>query len=281
MKRYVVVNEGLGEIRRTPDHAAEQVSQAVLGDPLRVLGQRGSGRWFRVECPDGYKGWIRGWSVHPMTGRELEAHQNGPEVEIDALVARIYEKATGRSTAFREAPLGARLRRVGRSGNWIRCELPDGLRGYIHARKLLVDRKTLRARHRPRDIFSVVKTGLRFLGVPYQWGGVTPKGIDCSGLIQTAFRLHGVLLPRDSHDQYRWAKKETFLYPDPQDAQFGHLVFFGEGRSRITHVGISLGDGRFLHSQGRVRLNSLRPEDPEFHRDLFRIYRGASPVLLQ
>lgn len=279
--KYVVVNEAVGEIRRLADHAAEQTSQVVLATPLVVLRRAKEGRWLRGQAPDGYVGWIRSWSVCPMGTRELDAYRSGPTVEVDALVARIFERPTRRSPAIREAPLGARLGRVGRSGNWIRVLLPDGARGYLHARDLLVDRKTLRARQRPRDIYSVVRTAQRFLGVPYQWGGVTAKGIDCSGLTQTAFRLHGVLLPRDSRDQYRWAKRETYVAPDPQDAQFGHLVFFGTGASRISHVGISLGDGKFLHSRGRVRLNSLRPQDPDFDRDLFRQYRGSSPVLLQ
>jgi cell wall-associated NlpC family hydrolase len=110
---------------------------------------------------------------------------------------------------------------------------------------------------------------------------VTAKGIDCSGLTQTVFHLHGVFLPRDSQEQFRWAKRETYVYRDPQDVQFGHLLFFGAADSQISHVAISLGDGHFLHSRGRVRVDSLKPQDPEFERELFRIFRGASPVLVQ
>lgn len=280
MTGYVIVNEGVGEIRAQPDHAAEQGSQAVLGTPLKVLGRRDGDRWLRVEGMDGYRGWMRSWSVHPVRAKDLAAYQNGPQVEVDSMVARVRARASGRSDVRREATLGVKLRRVGRSGNWVRVELPDGERGYLHARDLLVDRTTLRARHRPKDIPSVVRTARRFLGVPYQWGGTTPKGLDCSGLTQTSFRLHGILLPRDSKDQFKWAKRETFVSRDPQGPQFGHLIFFGETDARVNHVAISLGDGKFLHSRGRVRINSLRPEDPDFDRDLFRLFRGSSPVLL-
>jgi cell wall-associated NlpC family hydrolase len=280
-KGIVMVNEAIGELRRKPDHAAEQVSQVVLAAPLKVLSSRDSGRWYRIEAPDGYRGWIRSWSVHPVSARDVRAYRNGPVVEVEALVASVYERGTTRSPVIREAPFGAILRRVGRSGSWIRVELPDGQRGYLHSRKLLVDRKTFRSRQRARDIPSVLRTAHRFLGVPYQWGGVSAKGIDCSGLTQTVFRAHGVNLPRDSKDQFRWARRETYLDREPNDLQFGHLVFFGESDARITHVGISLGNGDFLHSRGRVRINSLHPGALAFDRELYRIFRGASPVLLQ
>lgn len=280
VKHSVIVNEGIGEVRRQPDHAAEMVTQYVLGTPLKVLGSRDKERWLRIQGTDGYRGWIRSWSVQPVTAKERLGYENGPVVEVDALLGRVYAKATTRSLSIREAPLGARLRRLGRSGNWIRVQLPDEERGYVHARELLIDSKSLRSRQRPKDIPSVVRTAHRFLGVPYQWGGVSPKGIDCSGLIQTVFRLHGVSLPRDARDQYRWAKKETYVLQDLEDIQFGHLIFFGESARKINHVGMSLGEGKFLHSQGRVKIQSLHPEAPDFNRPLYLIFRGASPVLL-
>jgi len=280
-KGIVVVNEAVGELRRRPEHTSEQVSQVVLATPLKVLSSRGGGRWHRIEAPDRYEGWIRSWSVHPVSSREARAYRSGPVVEVEALVASVHERGTARSPVIREAPFGSILRRVGRSGSWIRVELPDGQKGYLHARKLLVDRKTFRARQRAGDIPSVLRTAHRFLGVPYQWGGVTAKGIDCSGLTQTVFRAHGVALPRDSKDQFRWARRETYMNREPADLPFGHLVFFGETDARVVHVGISLGEGNFLHSRGRVRINSLRPGTPGFQPELYRIFRGASPVLFQ
>jgi gamma-D-glutamyl-L-lysine dipeptidyl-peptidase len=281
MKSRVIVNEAVGEIRKQPEHAAEQVSQVVLGTPLLVLGRRDGGRWLRVECPDGYRGWIRSWSVHPASAAQIATWQSGPMVEVDSLVARLREHPTSRSLALREAPLGAKLPRIGRSGNWLRVLLPDEIPGYLHSHDLLVDRAALRPRLRPRDIPSLLRTAHRFLGVPYQWGGVTAKGLDCSGLVQTVFRMHGVLLPRDAKDQFRWVRRESYIHRDPLEAQFGHLVFFGASDAAVSHVGICLRDGRFLHARGRVRINSLRAEDSDFDRDLSLLFRAAGPVLLQ
>ena len=280
MKAYAVANEGVVEMRRGPDHASEQVSQVVLGTALHVLGRRDEGRWLRVQSPDGYRGWVRSWSVQPMTHRELAAYRSGPRVEVNAMVARVREKPTSRSRPVREALLGSFLRRVGRVGRWFRVALPDGTRGYLPARDLLVDRVTLRPRHRARDVPSLVRTAERFLGVPYQWGGVTAKGMDCSGLVQTVFGLHGILLPRDAADQFRWVKKTTYVYRDPTELQAGHLAFFGSPRGKISHVGIAVPRGRLIHSQGRVRIASLVSDDPDFAPDLLESFRGGGPVPL-
>ena len=278
MGRTLVVNEGVGEIRKSPDHASEQVTQVMLGHPLRVLSTRN--QWFRVVTEDGYRGWIRAWSVQEFSQSEFETYCFGPAVEVDSMVARVREKATGRSDAIREATLGARLQRTGRSGNWIRLRLPDGERGYLHARDLLVDSESLRRRSRPVHIPAVLRTANRFLGVPYQWGGCTPKGLDCSGLTQTVFRLHGVLLPRDAHQQMQWVRAEGYLDRDLQSIVKGSLIFFGESMRKATHVGIGLGGGRMLHAMGRVRTDSLRPQDQDFNRDLYRKFLGAGPVPL-
>jgi cell wall-associated NlpC family hydrolase len=83
-------------------------------------------------------------------------------------------------------------------------------------------------------------TGL--IGVPYRWGGATPDGFDCSGLVYYTFRRAGVPVPRTSQEQYRAAR------PVPiESAAPGDLVFFGR-RGRISHVGIYLGDERFIHA---------------------------------
>lgn len=278
MPKVVVVNEAVGELRRQPDHTAEQVSQATMATPLRVLGSRQEGEWFRVESPDGYRGWIRSWSVEPFSYAALTEYEAGPRVEVDALVARVRSQATGRSDAIREATVGVRLPRLGRKGSWIRVLLPDHERGWIHARDLLVDKASLRRRRRPSHVPALLRTAVRLLGAPYQWGGVTPKGLDCSGLVQTVYGLHGVGLPRDAQDQLRWVRSESYLYREPGSIQPGHLVFFGPTARRMTHVGIGLPDGRFLHASGRVRIDSLRAEDADFNRRLFRLFRAGGPV---
>lgn len=110
---------------------------------------------------------------------------------------------------------------------------------------------------------SVVATALGAMGTPYRWGGSNQNGFDCSGLIQYSFAQHGIELPRSSSEQaragYEVGKNLEALSP-------GDILTFAPdpGRSdRITHVGLYLGDGRFIHSAtGGVQVSVLSQTDP-------------------
>jgi hypothetical protein len=92
---------------------------------------------------------------------------------------------------------------------------------------------------------ELVKTAKRFIGIPYRWGGTTAdNGFDCSGLTMVSYRLNGLNLPRVSRNQFqagKWVSKKKLLP--------GDLVFFAtKGGKRVTHVGMYIGDGNFIHA---------------------------------
>jgi cell wall-associated NlpC family hydrolase len=102
----------------------------------------------------------------------------------------------------------------------------------------------------------VVETALAAMGSPYQWGGTTANGFDCSGLIQFAYAKHGVLLPRISRDQARMgqATDRDGARLRPGDI----LAFSNSGTSQVSHVGLYVGGGQFIHSSSTgVKLSSL------------------------
>ncbi len=88
---------------------------------------------------------------------------------------------------------------------------------------------------------SIVNKAYQYLGVPYVWGGTSPGGFDCSGFIQYVYRAQGINLPRTSGGQ-----ASSGSYVSISNAQPGDIVYFGQ--SRVTHVGIYIGNNRMIHS---------------------------------
>ena len=86
------------------------------------------------------------------------------------------------------------------------------------------------------------------LGTPYHYGGSSPRGFDCSGLVYYAFRETGVRVPRTTRAQLRHAKPVPLSQLRP-----GDLLFFNQHSSRVSHVGIYVGDGWFIHAPSRGR----------------------------
>jgi cell wall-associated NlpC family hydrolase len=104
---------------------------------------------------------------------------------------------------------------------------------------------------------TVVETALAAMGAPYRWGGTDGNGFDCSGLIQYAYGQHGVVLPRVSRDQARMGRAVDRGIDGLRPGDI--LAFSDQGTSRVTHVGLYVGDGQFLHSSSTgVKLSDLR-----------------------
>lgn len=115
----------------------------------------------------------------------------------------------------------------------------------------------------PAEVVSlrtqVVTTALEAMGTPYRWGGNDSNGFDCSGLIQYAYEAHGLLLPRVSRDQ---ARSGVAVALRVRELVPGDILGFSDGGGTVTHVGLYVGDGEFIHSaSGGVRVTSLTAGD--------------------
>jgi cell wall-associated NlpC family hydrolase len=216
----LLVTAPIAPLLAEPVAGAEQVSQRLAGTELEVLEVRSL--WFRVRGADRYEGWVHAGYVRAVAAREIARRYAGPRISLGCVAV------TGEGRR-RMLPLGAVLAddETVESGETV----PGG---------------ELRTRFAP-DSAAAARTALeRFEGAPYQWGGVTPWGVDCSGMVQSAFGLHGLRMPRDA-----WQQAETGVAADAEPDRLlpGDLLFFSSRDDRrVTHVAIALGEARVVHS---------------------------------
>lgn len=253
-----VVLDSVANLYGNPGTDADVVTQAVLGTSLTA--EQSANGWHYVRLPDEYHGWIEASRVRLYEHGEPPYASAGRGGEVQTLMPFLYYVPDGVSHApAGRVTLGVRLPVVEEQEDWTLVLLPDRSQRWMRAGDLVtVD--LAEPRHRG-SVEEVLRTARRLLGLPYLFGGTTPLGIDCSGLVQLVYRLHGVQLLRDSRIQYT----DPRLAPvERKDLQAGDLIFFG--RERITHVGLCLGAPHFIHATSYqvpvVQISSL--EEPHW-----------------
>jgi len=109
---------------------------------------------------------------------------------------------------------------------------------------------------------EIAMRAMSLLGAPYKWGGATPSGFDCSGLVRFVHEQLGIYTPRTAAEQFSAARRVKISGLEP-----GDLLFFRtEGGKRISHVAIYTGEGRFIHAPQTGRAVELRTLDDDYYR---------------
>jgi cell wall-associated NlpC family hydrolase len=291
-----VVELSANFMREEPSFSAELGDQALMGTVVEVLEKQGD--WVKIKSPEPYTAWVDGRGLVMMGDKEIADYLEAPKYICTAGVSHIYEEPSLKSRIVSEFVLGDLVRimyktithtsgslkgyeegRAVLTKKFVGVVLPSGKTGYVPAKDVDVfykwakDRKT---RITDEDSFrkDIVETAKRFLGVPYMWGGTSIKNVDCSGLSRSVFFANGVLLPRNASQQGRIGENLPLFNADGavdwSALLPGDLVFWGREATdstaaRATHVGIYIGDGRFIHSSFVVRINSLDRSAEDFY----------------
>ena len=266
-----IVNSPICPLMSQPRHNCELADEALFGMALEVLEQTTPGYW-KVRTHYRYEGYapVTALVIGDRSAQEWEAlpkrvvlHKNTCDVMAAPKVQSwpIVTLPMGAVVAVTEPP--ETDPETGEPTGWQLVSLPDGAEGYVRSSWLdtyydkPVDLPEPELRQRLCD------TARLFARTHYRWGGKTPLGVDCSGLVSMSYLLNGIVIWRDA------SIKEGFPIHaiDLKDAKAGDLLFFP------GHVAMYLGDGRYIHSTGKagsdgVTFNSLDPAAPDYRADL-------------
>lgn len=258
-KPWALVTISVACLRGEPRSGAELVSQAIMGTPVKVL--ECDGGMSRVQTPDGYIAYVTDSSLQFLSAGEFSAWKKARRVVVTANLSMAYEKPEENiDAAVSDLLLGNILEYKGETAGFVQVSLPDGRTGYV--KKMDVKEFSEWAKQN-FDMPTIERSARRMMGTPYLWGGMSAKMADCSGFVRTAYFSNGIILQRDASQQALTGKKI-----DPKkwrtEAEPGDLIFIGTKSGKVTHVAMYIGNGKYIHSSGRVKINSMDKSASDF-----------------
>lgn len=269
--RTGVVVSAVQDLFTRPDETSPVDDQVILGERVEILEDTAG--FARVRTAAGEIAWI---PERALRRGETEPGASAKIARVTSNFAHVYATASfTRQKPLLTVPVGATMvveeflegQKSGDTAySWARVRLPDGRIGFVAGEDVSFSPSLPL-----RSPSSWIAFGRRFLGAPYTWGGTTPLGFDCSGLVQRIFREHGVVLKRNSYEQ---AFQDPQLVPVAFSALLpGDLLFFGT-EDKIDHEAMWLGDGTVLQSTRHgVPGAQVTPFDSPFLKPLFRYAR--------
>ena len=228
---YSICTVAAAPVRKEPSHRTEMTNQLLFGETMQVLEQKDE--WFRIKSLyDEYEGWL---TYHMVAELDEAVAKAG----IDFIASDLINPLTLPDQLI-NAPMGS------------------ALVGFDEETRLLWNESykyhgTYRDVRKPFNLDLLERTMHAWINAPYLWGGKTFMGVDCSGFVQTVFKVLGIKLKRDAYQQ---AEQGTVV-ESLSDTKTGDVAFFHNETGRVTHVGIVLFPGEIIHASGKVRIDTL------------------------
>jgi gamma-D-glutamyl-L-lysine dipeptidyl-peptidase len=251
-----LINNSVVNLRSNPRHSAELTTQALLGTPTKIL-KRENG-WYLVQTPNKYIAWVDAPALVSINREELKQYKESKKIVYCKQYGFAYSEPNTNSQVVSDLALGCILPVSTVKAGFYRVQYPDKRGAWVKTDDVVDADKFF---DRQIDEKELVKTAMKFLGVPYLWGGTSSKAVDCSGLTSVVYYMNGTILQRDASQQTMCGREITSNY-EYRDLEPGDLLFFGRKASdtlpeRVTHVAMYIGDSEFIHASGKVRINSI------------------------
>ena len=234
--------------RKSDSTKSEIVAKIKKGSLIYTIGE--NKKWFKIKTGN-KEAWV--------SKNYVEVLDKSVPVKVTARALNVRKKPDKSGKLITKLPEGTKIKIVKKSGDWYKITYKKGS-GYVFGKYVrFLNSKNATAKTPRKNINTVVEFAKTKLGSEYVWGANGPNQFDCSGYVKFVFeKTIGVKLPRTSFLQ---SKVDSKL--DYYDLEIGDLVFFDTAKKgRVNHVGIYIGDGKFIHassarSKKKVTISNL------------------------
>ncbi len=223
-------------MRAEASERSEMVNQLLFGETFEIVDAIRGWKLIRGTL-DKYEGFIDEKQYAAISTVDFEKHHTLAERFSGQLITEIKDEKTGLSLHL----LPGSSMRGFEKGHFRLGNLHFSCEASLSSPAENAEREQL------------VAFAGKFLNAPYLWGGRSLFGIDCSGLVQVVFKVHGILMHRDASYQAQQGETLSLMH----EAMPGDLAFFDNEEGLITHVGVISGEGTIIHASGHVREDAL------------------------
>ncbi|MEQ8363810.1 MAG: C40 family peptidase [Cyclobacteriaceae bacterium] len=238
VRSYGISRLALVPVRKESNDRSEQTTQLLFGDHYEIIESSIDKNWLFIKIFfDGYEGWIDAKQHHAIIPDYFEQinHANF-KITTDISSGILYKKN----------PLTILIGSIVPISNSELFKMEEQFAFNGEAKSL--------GQKREFEFLSTI--AMKYLHAPYQWGGKSPFGIDCSGFTQMVYKICGFPVSRDAHQQATGGRAVAGI----DNSLPGDLAFFYNKSGNIGHVGIVLQDHKIIHASGRVRIDQLMEE---------------------
>lgn len=237
MLMYGICELTLIPVRKKPSDRSEMTNQLLFGDLFTITEIEKN--WCKIiSISDNYEGWVDKNQINHISDEEYERINKANKVFIDDPITEIWHNNTKTLVVMGSVIHGCENGTFSLgNNNYVINNEPTKLDNNV-------------------DGIAIIEKAKLFIGSPYLWGGRSPFGIDCSGMVQIVFRCCGIELKRDASQQAEKGTTINFV----EETLPGDLAFFDNNEGIITHVGIILNNKQIIHSSGKVRIDNIDHE---------------------